>query len=69
MGMTKPLVEHLRARGVRMVENVILTRLLLSDGVVVGAVGYDSQNDGPVVFSARAVVGVYTDSFLVSGSI
>jgi succinate dehydrogenase/fumarate reductase flavoprotein subunit len=56
MGMTKPMVEHLRARGVRLVENVILTRLLLSDGAVVGAVGYDSQNDGPVVFSAKAVV-------------
>ena len=56
MGMTKPMVEHLRARGVRMVENVILTRLLLSDDAVVGAVGYDSKNDGPVVFSARAVV-------------
>jgi succinate dehydrogenase/fumarate reductase flavoprotein subunit len=56
MGMTKPMVDHLRAGGVRLVENVILTKLLLSDGAVVGAVGYDSHNDGPVVFSAKAVV-------------
>ena len=56
LGMTKPMVEHLRSRGVRIVENVILTRLLLSDVDVVGAVGYDSHNDGPVVFSAKAVV-------------
>ena len=56
LGMTKPMVEHLRSRGVRIVENVILTRLLLSDGVVVGAVGYDSHDDSPVVFSAKAVV-------------
>jgi succinate dehydrogenase/fumarate reductase flavoprotein subunit len=56
MGMTKPMVEHLKAKGVRIVENVILTRLLLSDGVVVGAVGYDSQDDCPVVFSAKAVL-------------
>ena len=56
MGMTKPMVEYLRARGVGIVENVIITRLLLSDGVVAGAVGYDYFNDGPVVFSAKAVI-------------
>jgi fumarate reductase (CoM/CoB) subunit A len=56
LGMTKPMVEHLRSRGVRIVENVILTRILLSDGVVVGSVGYDSHDDIPVVFSAKAVV-------------
>jgi succinate dehydrogenase/fumarate reductase flavoprotein subunit len=56
MGMTMPMVEHLRARGVRIVENVIVSKLLLSEGAVVGAVGYDSQDDGPVVFSAKTVV-------------
>jgi succinate dehydrogenase/fumarate reductase flavoprotein subunit len=56
LGMTKPMVEYLRGRGVGIVENVVLTRLLVSEGAVVGAVGYNAHNDRPVVFSAGVVV-------------
>jgi succinate dehydrogenase/fumarate reductase flavoprotein subunit len=56
LGMTKLMVEYLRGRGVGIVENVVLTRLLVSEGAVVGAVGYDARNDRPVVFSSGAVV-------------
>jgi fumarate reductase (CoM/CoB) subunit A len=56
LGMTKPLVEHLRGEGVRILENIIVTRLLKSGGAVVGAVGYDAKNGGPCVFSFKAVV-------------
>jgi succinate dehydrogenase/fumarate reductase flavoprotein subunit len=56
LGITKPLVEYTRARGVQFVENVVVTRLL-SDGVaVIGAVGYDAHADRPVIFSSKAVV-------------
>jgi succinate dehydrogenase/fumarate reductase flavoprotein subunit len=55
-GMTKPMVDYLRGKDVGIVENVVLTRLLVSEGAVVGAVGYDAHNDHPVVFSAGAVV-------------
>ena len=46
LGMTKPLVEHLRGEGVRILKNTIVTRLLKSGGAVVGAVGYDAKNGG-----------------------
>lgn len=56
LGMTKPLVKHLQGEGVRILENIIVTRLLKSGGAVVGAVGYDAKNGGPCVFSFKAVV-------------
>jgi len=56
LGMTRPMVEYLRRKGVGIVENVVITRLLISKGAVVGAVGYDAHNDYPVVFSAGAIV-------------
>lgn len=56
LGMTKPMVEYLRERGVRIVENVVVTRLLASEGRVVGAVGYDVRNDHPIIFWPKAVV-------------
>jgi succinate dehydrogenase/fumarate reductase flavoprotein subunit len=56
LGMTKPMVEHLREEEVRILENIIVTRLLKSGDVVVGAVGYDAKNGEPCVFSFKAVV-------------
>jgi succinate dehydrogenase/fumarate reductase flavoprotein subunit len=56
LGMTKPMVEHLREAGVRILENIVVTRLLKSGDVVVGAVGYDAKNGEPCVFSFKAVV-------------
>jgi succinate dehydrogenase/fumarate reductase flavoprotein subunit len=56
LGLTKPMVEYLRGRGVRIMENVIITMLLVHDGAIIGAVGYDVHDDHPVTFSAGAVV-------------
>ena len=56
LGITKPMVEYLRGSGVGVLENVVLTKLLVSEGAIVGAVGYDVHNDHPVVFSAGAIV-------------
>jgi succinate dehydrogenase/fumarate reductase flavoprotein subunit len=56
LGITKPMVEYLRERGVRIIDNVIVTKLLTSGGAVVGAVGYDIRNDRPTIFSSGAVV-------------
>jgi succinate dehydrogenase/fumarate reductase flavoprotein subunit len=55
-GMTKPMVEHLRGEGVRIIENVVVTKLLASGGTVAGAVGYDVHDDHPVLFGSREVV-------------
>ena len=56
LGMTRPMVEHLRGEGVRILENIVVTRLLKSGDAVVGAVGYDAKNGGPCVFSFKAMV-------------
>ncbi|MFB0557835.1 MAG: FAD-binding protein [Candidatus Bathyarchaeia archaeon] len=52
LSLTKPLVKYVRSRGIRIVENVILTKFLVTEGKVVGAVGYDVLNDHPVTFSS-----------------
>ncbi len=56
LGITRPLVEHLRSGGVEIVENVIVTKLLKDEDSVVGAVGYDIHGEEPVVFRSKSVV-------------
>ena len=56
LGMTRPMVEHLCEEGVRILENIVVTRLLKSGDAVVGAVGYDVNQGEPCVFSFKAVV-------------
>ena len=56
MGLTIPLLKYVRSRGIRVLENVIVTRLLLDGGRIVGAVGYDARGDRPMTFSSRAVI-------------
>ncbi len=55
-GLTEPLVEYVRSRGIRVVENAIVTKLLSESKTVVGAVGYHSKEMQPVVFQAKAVI-------------
>ncbi len=55
-GLTKPLVDYLRGKGVRILENIIVTKLLKSYNNVVGAVGYDAKSQEPCVFSFKALV-------------
>jgi succinate dehydrogenase/fumarate reductase flavoprotein subunit len=64
LGFILPMVNYLKERGVKLVENCLITKLLKVDGKVVGAVGLQ---DEPVVFKAKAVVlaaggsgGLYT---------
>ncbi len=64
LGFIQPLVNYLKEKGVRLVENCLITKLVKEDGKVVGAVGF---LDEPVVFKAKAVVlaagghgGLYT---------
>jgi fumarate reductase (CoM/CoB) subunit A len=56
LGITKPMVKHLRREGVRILENIIITRFLKFGCAIVGAVGYDAKNGGPCVFSFKTVV-------------
>lgn len=53
LGFIRPMVNYLKERGVNLVENCLITRLLKVDGKVVGAVGLQEE---PVVFKAKAVV-------------
>lgn len=64
LGFIQPLVNYVKERGVKLVENCIITKLIKKDGRVVGAVGFQNE---PVVFKAKAVVlaaggsgGLYT---------
>jgi len=56
MGLTKPMVEYIRGLGIRIIENVIITKLLTKEGTITGAVGYDVKDDHPVTFTTKAVV-------------
>ncbi|TFH19406.1 FAD-binding protein [Candidatus Bathyarchaeota archaeon] len=55
-GITLPMVQYIRKLGIEIVENVILTKLLKKDGAVVGAVGYSSREEQPVIFQTKAVL-------------
>jgi succinate dehydrogenase/fumarate reductase flavoprotein subunit len=56
LALTKPLVNYARSHGIRFSENVIITKLLIDESIISGAIGYDAQNDQPIIFSAKAVV-------------
>jgi len=56
LGLTKPMVEYLRSKGVTLIANVILSKLLNTREGVIGAVGYDYRNDKPVLFSSKATI-------------
>ncbi|TRO52346.1 FAD-binding protein [Candidatus Bathyarchaeota archaeon] len=55
-GITLPMVQYIRGLGVEFVENVIITKLLKKDDAVVGAVGYSSRDEEPVIFRSKAVL-------------
>ena len=56
LGMTKPMVEYAKSKGVEFIDNVAVTRFLKRENRVVGAVGYDVKEEKPVIFSSKAVV-------------
>jgi len=56
LGMTKPMVEYAKSKGVEFIDNVVVTRLLKKGDRVVGAVGYDVKRGGFITFSAKAIV-------------
>ena len=56
LGMTKPMVEYAESKGVEILENIIVTKLLKDDNKVVGGVGYNVKGEEPVLFRARATV-------------
>ena len=56
LGLTRPLVDYARSKGIRFFENVIVTRLIADSDAVVGAIGFDVHNDRPIVFSSKSVI-------------
>lgn len=54
--MARTLAKEVRRRPVRLLEEVIVTDLLLAEGCAVGAVGLDIKRGVPVVIEAGAVV-------------
>ena len=64
LGFIQPLVNYLKEKGVTLVENCLITKLVKKEGRVVGAIGFQNE---PVVFKAKSVVlaaggsgGLYT---------
>jgi succinate dehydrogenase/fumarate reductase flavoprotein subunit len=55
-GITLPMVNYLRDLGVEFIENVIITKLVQKNGLVVGAVGYSSREEQPVIFQTKAII-------------
>lgn len=55
-GITLPLVQYLRKLGVEFIENVIITKLLKENDVIVGAIGYSSKEMEPVLFQTKAII-------------
>ncbi len=55
-GITLPQVKYLRDRGVKFIENVIITKILEKDGRVVGAVGYSSDEEDCILFQCKALI-------------
>jgi len=54
-GLTLPLRKYAGDQGIQFIENTLVTRLLVSDRRVVGAIGYDKEGR-ILVFSTKAVV-------------
>lgn len=55
-GLTKPLVAYARSKGIKIIENTIISKLLKTDDRVVGAVGYNSKEKQPVLIKSKAVL-------------
>lgn len=55
-GITLPQVKYLRDKGVKFLENVIITKFIKEDGRVVGAVGYSAKETDVVVLKFKAVL-------------
>jgi succinate dehydrogenase/fumarate reductase flavoprotein subunit len=56
LGMTKPMVEYAKSKGIEFIDNVMVTKLLKRGNRVIGAIGYDVKQEEPIVFSSKAVV-------------
>lgn len=54
--ITKPLASAVRKSGVRIWEGVVIVDLLVEEGFVVGALGFDFRSGDFIVFEARSVV-------------
>ena len=64
LGFIQPLVNYVKEKGVKLVENCLITKLVKKDGKLVGAIGFQNE---PIVFKAKVVVlaaggsgGLYT---------
>jgi len=55
-GITLPMVDYIRGLDVKFIENTIITKLIKQDDVVVGAVGYSSREEEPILFKTKVVL-------------
>lgn len=56
LSITLPLLREARSRGVRLIEDVPIARLVLHNGVVCGATGLDVQRERALFLHAKAVI-------------
>lgn len=55
-GITLPMVNYLKQKGIEFVENTIITRLLKDGARVAGAVGYHADEKVPILFQSKATI-------------
>jgi succinate dehydrogenase/fumarate reductase flavoprotein subunit len=55
-GITLPMVKYVQDRGIEIIENTIITRILMESKRVIGAVGYNASSKKPVIFSCKTLV-------------
>jgi fumarate reductase (CoM/CoB) subunit A len=55
-GITIPMVKYVKAKGVKIIENTIITRIITERKRVIGAVGYNASTKKPVIFGCKALV-------------
>jgi succinate dehydrogenase/fumarate reductase flavoprotein subunit len=55
-GITLPMVKYLKQKGVEFVENTIITKLLKHGVRVAGAIGYQADEEAPVLFQSKATI-------------
>ncbi len=53
LGFIQPMVDYLKTQGVTLVDDCIITKLIIHDNRVIGAAGY---RDEPVIFNAKATI-------------
>ena len=62
LSITLPLLREAGSRGVKLIEDVPIARLVLHNGVVCGAIGLDVQRERALSMTCNIIRGIYYGS-------